>query len=82
MTANLGIGSLLWGAPELFGAERLSPVECKAADVYSFGIVLYEIMTQRLPYEHITTQKALRAAKVSLEICLRGDFDASSFRSE
>jgi serine/threonine protein kinase len=41
-------GSLLWMAPELFEKSR----HTFASDIYSLGIVLWELATHRLPFEN------------------------------
>ncbi len=47
-TNSSGVGSLLWMAPELFNLEvRFS----NASDIYALGMVLYEIMTHKTPFE-------------------------------
>jgi len=45
MTATLG--TLSWIPPEIFNDEKYS----QSADVYSFAIVMWEIMTKKIPYE-------------------------------
>ncbi len=42
------VGTLLWMAPELFDDE---PKVTAASDIYSFGMVLWELVTRRLPYD-------------------------------
>ena len=52
--ANLtkGIGTLLWMAPEIMeGSAKYG----QPADVYSFAIVLWEILSRSLPWEDITS---------------------------
>ncbi len=45
--ANKGMGTTRWRAPELF--ERKA-VPNKASDVYSYGMILWEIATRQLPF--------------------------------
>lgn len=40
------IGTHQWMAPEVMRGEAMT----KAADVYSFGVILYEMITRRIPY--------------------------------
>ena len=40
-------GTVLWMAPELFDDE---PKMTTASDIYSFGMVLWELVTRQLPY--------------------------------
>ncbi len=47
-TMDSSVGTLLWMAPELFNLEvRFS----NASDIYALGMVLYEIMTHKTPFE-------------------------------
>lgn len=52
MTAETG--TYRWMAPEVIEHE---PYDHKA-DVFSFGIVLWELLTGKLPYEHLTPLQA------------------------
>ncbi len=42
------IGTMRWQAPETFQSP---PVWLLAADIFSLGMVFYEIMTGKIPYE-------------------------------
>ncbi|GLE06146.1 hypothetical protein PINS_up015357 [Pythium insidiosum] len=47
-TMTAGVGSSLWMAPEVMMGERYD----EKADVFSFGVVLSELDTHKLPYAH------------------------------
>ncbi|XP_068607580.1 raf-1 proto-oncogene, serine/threonine kinase a [Brachionichthys hirsutus] len=44
-------GSILWMAPEVIRMQDNDPYSFQS-DVYSYGIVLFELMTGELPYSH------------------------------
>ncbi|XP_055985340.1 RAF proto-oncogene serine/threonine-protein kinase isoform X4 [Sorex fumeus] len=48
-------GSVLWMAPEVIRMQDNNPFSFQS-DVYSYGIVLYELMTGELPYAHINNR--------------------------
>lgn len=48
-------GSILWMAPEVIRMEEPNPYSFQS-DVYSFGIVCYELLTESLPYCHINNK--------------------------
>uniref|UniRef100_A0A3P9NRC8 RAF proto-oncogene serine/threonine-protein kinase n=1 Tax=Poecilia reticulata TaxID=8081 RepID=A0A3P9NRC8_POERE len=48
-------GSILWMAPEVIRMEDNNPYSFQS-DVYSYGIVLFELMTGELPYSHIANR--------------------------
>lgn len=52
-------GSILWMAPEVIRCKRgVNPFTFKS-DVYSYGIVLYELMSRKLPYFDFKHKDAL-----------------------
>ncbi|KAI4892290.1 hypothetical protein NFI96_026407, partial [Prochilodus magdalenae] len=48
-------GSILWMAPEVIRMQDNNPYSFQS-DVYSYGIVMYELMTGELPYSHIANR--------------------------
>ena len=54
-TMTKGVGTPLWMAPELFvGGTKYGP----EVDVYSFGVIMWELATRKIPWEEeiATTQ--------------------------
>ncbi len=49
------VGTLFWRAPEVLQAlkDRVQPVLSPAADVYSFGMLCYELLTGLIPLEEL-----------------------------
>ncbi|KAK1219764.1 hypothetical protein PQX77_017504 [Marasmius sp. AFHP31] len=69
-TSGLAAGSARWMAPELIFSS--GPRATFASDMYSFGIVLWEILTCRIPYEHLSSdQSVLLQVSRGLRPCFR-----------
>lgn len=56
-TMTKGIGSLLWMAPEIMEG---SSAYGKPSDVYSYAIVLWEILTRSLPWEDLESASEIK----------------------
>ncbi|RDY11085.1 Serine/threonine-protein kinase HT1, partial [Mucuna pruriens] len=69
MTAETG--TYRWMAPELYSTVTLRQGEKKhynnKVDVYSFGIVLWELLTNRMPFEGMSNLQAAYAAAFKQE---------------
>lgn len=69
MTAETG--TYRWMAPELYSTVTLRQGEKKhynnKVDVYSFGIVLWELLTSRMPFEGMSNLQAAYAAAFKQE---------------
>eukprot|EP01125_Pyxidicula_operculata_P000434 TRINITY_DN10466_c0_g1_i1.p1 TRINITY_DN10466_c0_g1~~TRINITY_DN10466_c0_g1_i1.p1 ORF type:complete len:697 (+),score=155.01 TRINITY_DN10466_c0_g1_i1:34-2124(+) len=48
-TMTMGVGTASWIAPEVFLKKSYS----EKADVYSFGIIMWELLTRRIPFEDV-----------------------------
>lgn len=48
-------GTPHWAAPEVLRSEALSP----AADIYSFGVMMWEMLTQKLPHKDLSFGQVL-----------------------
>ncbi|KAH8261928.1 raf homolog serine/threonine-protein kinase Raf isoform X1 [Drosophila bipectinata] len=53
--ANQPTGSILWMAPEVIRMQEQNPYSFQS-DVYAFGIVMYELLAETLPYGHISNK--------------------------
>ncbi|KAF0739122.1 hypothetical protein Ae201684_005296 [Aphanomyces euteiches] len=53
-TMTIGVGTFRWMAPEVIQEQSYSV----AADIYSFGVILSELDTHRLPYEDLKHPKS------------------------
>ncbi|XP_015788884.1 raf homolog serine/threonine-protein kinase Raf [Tetranychus urticae] len=52
---NQPTGSILWMAPEVIRMKDANPFSFQS-DVYAFGIVMFELFTQQLPYSNINNK--------------------------
>lgn len=56
-TMTRGVGTILWMAPELFvGGTKYGP----EVDVYSYGVILWELATREVPWDQITEPVYIR----------------------
>ena len=53
---NIRVGTPHWMAPEILQGEKY---ECES-DVYSFGIILWEMLTRQIPYKNLTTAEIVK----------------------
>jgi serine/threonine protein kinase len=60
-TTKLGgaSGTVRWGAPEVLG---LKPQATPASDMYSYGMILWEILTRKIPFSEQSDDSIVRAA--------------------
>lgn len=64
MTA--GVGTAMWLAPEAVAGSSYS----ESADIYSFGVVLSELDTQKLPYEELGTDFGNSEVELAAQVCM------------
>lgn len=57
LTTKTGKGTPQWMAPEVLRSE---PSDEKA-DVYSFGVILWELVTQKIPWENLNSMQVIGA---------------------
>jgi len=53
-----GLGSYPWMAPEMFDEETTLTA---ALDIYSFGMILYELLTREIPFKGLSPMQITRA---------------------
>jgi len=67
-----GVGTPLWMAPELLAGKKYDA----KVDVYSYGMVLWEIASQRLPWEDVQGKFLMQALLSTIESGRRPGVDA------
>jgi tRNA A-37 threonylcarbamoyl transferase component Bud32 len=67
-TLTTGLGTTLWMAPEMLARQRYT----KAIDVYSYGIVMWEIASQQLPWADLDRDKSYVDTNKLLQLLLDG----------
>ncbi|KOC59164.1 Atrial natriuretic peptide receptor 1 [Habropoda laboriosa] len=80
-------GKQLWTAPELLRMERRPPEGSQKGDVYSFGIIVHEIVVRRGPFHlgndcHLSPREIVEGVKRGGGSPLRPAIDESSVEEE
>jgi len=56
---TMGVGTAQWRAPEVFQDEQNTEKYTNAADVYSFALVFFEVLTRDVPFAKISKSQIL-----------------------
>jgi serine/threonine protein kinase len=56
---TLGVGTAQWRAPEVFQDKQNTEKYTNAADVYSFALVFFEVLTGEVPFAEISKSQIL-----------------------
>ncbi|CAK9193739.1 unnamed protein product [Sphagnum troendelagicum] len=56
---TMGVGTAQWRAPEVFQDEQNTEKYTNAADVYSFALVFFEVLTGEVPFAKISKSQIL-----------------------
>eukprot|EP00041_Stephanoeca_diplocostata_P027037 m.738299 g.738299 ORF g.738299 m.738299 type:complete len:965 (-) comp23099_c0_seq7:224-3118(-) len=71
-TMSAGVGTALWLAPEIMTLWTQGADAChygRAADTYSYGIVMFEVMTRLVPFQDDEEFKSLSIFTLRRRIC-------------
>ncbi|KLO11538.1 kinase-like protein [Schizopora paradoxa] len=83
-TRSSFMGTLRWSAIELFSLteENKSSVASFKSDVWAFGMIVYELLTRKLPYHHLNSEGQIICAILTKNIPLPPQLDADSAEEE
>eukprot|EP00037_Helgoeca_nana_P029999 m.366293 g.366293 ORF g.366293 m.366293 type:complete len:997 (-) comp28093_c0_seq7:285-3275(-) len=70
-TLSRGVGTLMWMAPEALQGRKIPPALAPALDVYSYGIVMWEIWTCAEPWSEIA-QNGIQFCSKLIELVSKG----------
>jgi serine/threonine protein kinase len=68
MSTTLHVGSTPWMAPEVFGVDNMAYTN--SADVYSFAMVFFEVLTGEIPFADIQQTEIDQNIKIGLRFIL------------
>ncbi|CAM6024128.1 unnamed protein product [Sphagnum balticum] len=64
------VGTTPWMAPEMFEDGTTAEKYTKSADIYSFGMMFFEVLTGEIPYSDIPRSKLLQSIHDGRRPCL------------
>lgn len=66
---TIAVGTWRWMAPEVFGLDAEDTVYNDRADVFSFAMLMYEVLERRLPYSE-TYPTNFSDPRIALHVCM------------